>query len=102
MRFTTHRASLVLLLVLTTALSYLPTTWAHYTNWDDNSFIAWVTERKDVLYGLFYMASLNAYLRYRVNQKMIWFMLSFVLGLLSMLAKPMAYSLPLVMLLCDW
>ncbi len=64
--------------------------------------VAWVTERKDVLYAVFYMAALVSYLRYLRGKKYSWFLFSMGLGLLSMLAKPMALSLPLIFLLLDW
>jgi len=64
--------------------------------------VAWVTERKDVLYAVFYIAALNAYWRFLRNEKAFFYLLTFVSGLLSMLAKPMALSLPLVLLACDW
>jgi tetratricopeptide (TPR) repeat protein len=57
--------------------------------------VAWISERKEVLYAVFYLASLLSYQR---NQ----FWPSFIFGLLSMLANPMALSLPFVMLLIDW
>ena len=64
--------------------------------------VAWVTERKDVLYAFFYMLALHQYWDYLEEGKARPYMLSLVFGLLSMLAKPMAVSLPLVLLLCDW
>jgi len=74
--------------------------------------VAWVTERKDVLYSFFYMAALLSYSRYLdftkstpsiQNKKLTRFLILTVLfGILSMLAKPMALSLPLILLLLDW
>lgn len=64
--------------------------------------VVWLTERKDVLYGFFYMASLLSYVKYVQSKHLRWFMLSVPLGLLSMLAKPMAMTLPAVFLLVDW
>ncbi len=64
--------------------------------------VAWVAERKDVLSGLFWMAALWFYGAY-VEQGGWWRYLlvlaSFVLGLLS---KPMAVTLPFVLLLLDY
>jgi protein O-mannosyl-transferase len=64
--------------------------------------VAWITERKDVLYALFYMLALNGYLRYidTSNRKSYWF--SVLCGVFSVFAKSMALSLPLVLFLCDW
>lgn len=64
--------------------------------------VAWITERKDVLYAAFYMAALLAYLRYVEEKKGFWLLATTILGALSMLAKPMALSLPLVLILLDW
>jgi len=64
--------------------------------------VAWVTERKDVLYSCFYMLSLIFYFRYVQEEKKGLFGLTFLFGLLSILAKPMALSLPLILFACDW
>lgn len=66
--------------------------------------VAWVTERKDVLYGLFYIASLFAYWKYLMEQdaKTKWFLLSMGLGLLAYFSKIQAVSLPLSMLCLDY
>ena len=64
--------------------------------------VAWVTERKDVLYSVFYMASLISYWQYLEGKKKTDYGLSIVFGFLSILAKPMAISLPLVLFLLDW
>ncbi len=59
--------------------------------------VAWVTERKDVLYALFYILALRQWVVYLDERKTKGLVLTFVLGCLSLLAKPMAVSLPLVM-----
>ena len=64
--------------------------------------VAWITERKDVLYGFFFLLAILSYLTYLDKKTFISYCLSIVLGLLSMLAKPMALSLPLVLLSLDW
>jgi tetratricopeptide (TPR) repeat protein len=64
--------------------------------------VAWVTERKDVLSGLFWMAGIWCYARYAERPGLIrylWVVISFVCGLLS---KPMAVTFPFVLLLLDW
>ncbi len=63
--------------------------------------VAWVSERKDVLYSFFYLLALLSYARYVLEGRRWAYWGSVVAGLLSMLAKPMALSLPLTMLLCD-
>lgn len=66
--------------------------------------VAWVSERKDVLCAVFYLLALLSYWKYLDQRKLKWWWWAFsvILGFLSMLAKPMAYSLPLVLLLIDW
>ncbi|MCB9771669.1 MAG: tetratricopeptide repeat protein [Candidatus Omnitrophica bacterium] len=64
--------------------------------------VAWVTERKDVLYAFFYMLALLAYWNYVKLGKRSYYWGSLVCCFLSVLAKPMALSLPLILLLCDW
>jgi tetratricopeptide (TPR) repeat protein len=70
--------------------------------------VAWVTERKDVLYGAFYLSSVWMYLKYLASlrqgrDRKTWFLWwAYGLGVLSLLAKPMALSLPLIFWLMDW
>ncbi len=65
--------------------------------------VAWVTERKDVLYSFFYMLGLCCYAIYiKRNLQARFLILTVVFGLLSLLSKPMALSFPLVLLMCDW
>jgi tetratricopeptide (TPR) repeat protein len=65
--------------------------------------VAWVSERKDVLSGVFFMLTLGAYVRYvRRPPSMIRYgavVLLFALGLLS---KNMLVTLPFVLLLLDY
>jgi tetratricopeptide (TPR) repeat protein len=65
--------------------------------------VAWVTERKDVLSGLFFMLTLGAYVGY-VRHPFSWarylaVALLFALGLMS---KSMVATLPFVLLLLDY
>lgn len=64
--------------------------------------VAWVTERKDVLFGIFYLMGLNAYLHYRKTGSRRFYVLTVALALLSILSKATALSFPLVLLLLDW
>ncbi|MBF0485957.1 MAG: tetratricopeptide repeat protein [Candidatus Omnitrophica bacterium] len=57
--------------------------------------VAWATERKDVLYSMFYLGAVLAMTRRRYILAIFW-------TLLSLLAKPMALSLPCVMLWVAW
>jgi tetratricopeptide (TPR) repeat protein len=74
--------------------------------------VAWVSERKDVLCAFFYLLSLLLYAGYAegaeekpqparllLNRKYLLALIFFVLALLS---KPMAVTLPLVLLILDW
>jgi tetratricopeptide (TPR) repeat protein len=64
--------------------------------------VAWVTARKDLLYSFFYLSSLVAYLRYIDGGKGRDYIFALVAAALSVLSKPMALSLPLVLFLLDW
>ena len=65
--------------------------------------MAWVSERKDVLSGLFFMLTLAAYLGY-VRHPFSWlrYLSVVVLMALGLMAKPMLVTLPLVLLLLDY
>ncbi|MCA9407614.1 MAG: tetratricopeptide repeat protein [Candidatus Omnitrophica bacterium] len=64
--------------------------------------VAWITERKDVLYAFFYLNAMIFYLKHQQHKRRCFYLLSLLAGFLSILAKPMALSLPFVMLLGDW
>jgi tetratricopeptide (TPR) repeat protein len=64
--------------------------------------IAWVMERKTVLAAFFAFACLNAYLRYTRGLRWPWLAAALVLYLLSLLAKPTATPLPIILLLMDY
>lgn len=57
--------------------------------------VAWVSSRKEVLYAVLYMASLVSYQKNHLRLSLLFY-------LLSLLANPMAISLPLIMILIDW
>ena len=64
--------------------------------------VAWVSERKDVLSGVFFMLTLGAYLRYASRPSVgryLTVLATFALGLLS---KAMLVTLPFVLLLLDY
>jgi Tfp pilus assembly protein PilF len=64
--------------------------------------VAWVAERKDVLSSLFWMLTLLAYVHWVKKRKTRTYLLTFVLFLLGLMAKPMLVTLPFVMLLLDY
>ncbi|MDX1970034.1 MAG: tetratricopeptide repeat protein [Planctomycetaceae bacterium] len=63
--------------------------------------VAWIAERKDVLCGAFWFASLWAYAEYCRRGSWQRYGLTLLLLLLSHLAKPMAVTLPCVFVLLD-
>lgn len=64
--------------------------------------VAWVTQRKDVLYSLFYVLALVHYVGYIKDGRASSYVWALLCAVLSILAKPMALSLPLVLCLLDW
>ncbi|MEA1928609.1 MAG: tetratricopeptide repeat protein, partial [Candidatus Auribacterota bacterium] len=62
---------------------------------------AWISERKDVLCCFFYLAAVITYVRYTAGRRKVWYLLSFLLSLAAMLSKPMAVTIPLVLILVD-
>lgn len=65
--------------------------------------VAWISERKDVLSGVFFMLTLWAYIRYArrpfSSVRYLWVVLAMVLGVMS---KPMLVTVPFVLLLLDY
>jgi tetratricopeptide (TPR) repeat protein len=64
--------------------------------------VSWITERKDLLYAFFYLLALGRYQDHLTTKRMSPYVWTMVFGVLSLLAKPMALSLPLVLFLMDW
>lgn len=65
--------------------------------------VAWASETKNVLYAFFYLAALIFYLSYlRKGRKMKYIYLALACFLFSLLAKSMAVTLPLVLILIDY
>lgn len=68
--------------------------------------VAWVSERKDVLCAFFFLLSLLAYLKYiSMNpgrEKSIRYSISILFFGFALLSKPMAVTLPLVLLILDF
>ncbi len=66
--------------------------------------VAWVSERKDLLCAFFFLPSLLSYMSYgscKTHREKHYF-LSLFFFVLALLSKPMAVSLPVVLLLLDW
>jgi tetratricopeptide (TPR) repeat protein len=72
--------------------------------------VAWITERKNVLSGFFYLAALLAYLRFALGDgstratgsRWGWYILSLILFLAALLSKTIACSLPAALFLLLW
>ncbi|MBX2905417.1 MAG: tetratricopeptide repeat protein [Taibaiella sp.] len=67
--------------------------------------VAWLAGRKDVIYGSFYIAACLAYvyyLRADAAKRTKWYVIVVLLFLCSLLAKPVAVTLPVVLLLIDY
>lgn len=65
--------------------------------------VAWVTERKDMLSGLFFLLTLAAYLGYvRHRPSTVRYLAVAVLFALGLMSKPMLVTLPFVLLLLDY
>lgn len=63
--------------------------------------VAWVSERKDVLSGLFFFLSLICYMKYKKTSKAMPYIGSLVFFVLSVTGKPMSITLPAVLLILD-
>lgn len=64
--------------------------------------VAWITERKDTLYTLFFLLALMAYIHYRQKANIRFYFLSLFLFVFSLLSKIQAVTLPLVLILADY
>ena len=64
--------------------------------------VTWISERKDVLYAFFFIASLICYLNYTQSNKTKFLIFTFILFFLSILSKAMAVVLPVVLILIDY
>jgi len=66
--------------------------------------VAWISERKDVMYAFFYLAAMYTYLQHIAgsyqNRKFLWYSILFFLC--SLLSKIEAVTLPLSLLLLDY
>ncbi len=66
--------------------------------------VAWVTERKDVLFAVFFLGAIDVYIRQLQNPRPAarYWMLIIPLTILALLAKIQAVALPLAMLSIDY
>jgi tetratricopeptide (TPR) repeat protein len=59
--------------------------------------VAWISERKNVLFTFFYLSAMLVYMRYLVTGRVRYAISVIVLFLLGLLAKPAAITLPLAL-----
>jgi len=66
--------------------------------------VAWITERKDVLYGFFFLLALYFYIQYIKSDKnkSKWYILAIGCSILSYFSKIQAVTLPLSFLVIDY
>lgn len=66
--------------------------------------VAWITERKDVLYGLFFLASTATYILFVQKQvgKKKWYLLTILFSVFAYFSKIQAVTLPLTMVAIDF
>lgn len=64
--------------------------------------VCWTAERKDVLYGFYFMGGLIAYLKYLETRKLGFYVFTLFLAACSILSKPAAVVFPAVLLLLDY
>lgn len=64
--------------------------------------VSWISERKDVLYALFFMIGLIFYLNYLKKNTVANYSLTVLFFIFSLLSKAVAVSFPLFLVLFDW
>ncbi len=68
--------------------------------------VVWVSERKDVLCAFFFLLTILVHLRYvsagTKGKKLFYYTFCLLLFLLALMSKPMAVSLPVVLLILDF
>src|SRR5437773_650703 len=63
--------------------------------------VAWISERKDVLCALFFIATIGCYARYARRASLAWYLITLACLALALMSKPMAVTLPVILLLLD-
>ncbi len=64
--------------------------------------IAWVTSRKDLLSGFFFLLTLICYLKYMQQGRREFYLAAFMCSIGALLSKASAVSIPFCLLLLDW
>lgn len=63
--------------------------------------VAWITERKDVLYAFFYLISMISWYFWRKKGKWGFLIITYLGFILALLSKSMAVTLPVVLIIVD-
>lgn len=66
------------------------------------SSVAWIAERKDVLYTFFFLLGLLSYQQYLAKEKTSWLLYTFLAFIASVFSKPSAVVFPLILLVIDY
>jgi protein O-mannosyl-transferase len=64
--------------------------------------VAWITERKDLLFALFYLMGMVLFALYKTRSRGLFYALAWTAFIFSLLSKPMAVTLPLVFLMINF
>jgi tetratricopeptide (TPR) repeat protein len=64
--------------------------------------VAWISEQKNTLSGVFYLAAALAYLRFDENRRRSWYGLAVFLFALALLSKTVTATLPAALLVAFW
>ncbi|MCX6258172.1 MAG: tetratricopeptide repeat protein, partial [Bacteroidia bacterium] len=64
--------------------------------------VAWISERKDLLYSVFFLSSLILYFRYTESMRWRYYLISLVFFIFSLFSKGQAVSLSVTLILMDY
>ena len=64
--------------------------------------VAWVSERKNVLSGFFYLASFLSFLNFEDGKGLRWYFFAFLLFLSALLSKTVTCTLPAAFMIVAW
>ncbi len=66
--------------------------------------VAWVTERRDLLSGLFFIMTTAAYLKSRTveRQRLLWYLAAVAVFILSVLSKAWGMTIPAILIVLDF
>jgi tetratricopeptide (TPR) repeat protein len=64
--------------------------------------VAWISERKDVLYTFFFLSGLISWIKYIDKRHWSWYLFSLILFVLAGLSKPSSVVFPLILFLLDY